>query len=57
MPQIVPGWLMAHRPGTVRSMDVDLTPTGPPETVLPDPEPTLIERIENAGSSICPTSR
>ena len=33
-------------------MDVNLTPTGPPETVLPEPEAGLIERIEAAGSSL-----
>jgi hypothetical protein len=37
-------------------MDVNLTPTGPPETVLPDPEPALIERIEDAGSSLAELS-
>ena len=29
-------------------MDVNLTPTGPPETVLPEVEPELLERIEAA---------
>jgi hypothetical protein len=33
-------------------MDVNLTPTGPPETVLPEPEAGLIERIEAAGSNL-----
>lgn len=38
--------------GSVRLMDVELTPSGPPETVLPEPEPDLLERIEAAGSSL-----
>ena len=33
-------------------MDVNLTPTGPPETVLPEPEAALLERIEAAGSNL-----
>ena len=33
-------------------MDVDLTPTGPPETVLPAPEPALLERVEASNSSV-----
>lgn len=33
-------------------MDVNLTPTGPPETVLPEPDATLLERIETGGSSL-----
>jgi hypothetical protein len=37
-------------------MDVDLTPTGPPETVLPEPEPTLLERIEHGDSSLADRS-
>ena len=32
-------------------MDVNLTPTGPPETVLPEVEPGVLERIAAAGSS------
>ena len=37
-------------------MDVNLTPTGPPETVLPEPEAGLIERIEAAGTSLAELS-
>ena len=33
-------------------MDVNLTSTGPPETVLPKPLPAFLDRIEAAGSDI-----
>ena len=33
-------------------MDVNLTPTGPPETVLPEPLPAFLDRIEAAGTDI-----
>lgn len=30
--------------------DVSFTPAGPPETVLPDPEPSLLAALEAPGS-------
>lgn len=33
-------------------MDINLTPSGPPETVLPDADPVVDERIQAAGSHL-----
>lgn len=37
-------------------MDVDLTPSGPPETVLPEPAAALLERIERGDSDVAECS-
>jgi hypothetical protein len=33
-------------------MDVNLTPTGPPETILPDVDDALLARIESCGDNL-----